>query len=78
MGKGNSTVPDCERAMTEEPQRETDPRDTDEGPGGSKVAPEGNSNARFFVPPDQEERRERRDPDEPEDRAGAADGGTDA
>ncbi len=57
--------------MTEEPDRKTESRDPATGPDGSKLAPEGNSGARFFVPPDQEERRQRRDPDEPEDRAGA-------
>ena len=57
--------------MAEEVHRETEPRDAAEGPGGSKLAPEGNSNARFVVPSDQEERRERKSLDEPEDRAGA-------
>jgi hypothetical protein len=57
--------------MTEEVHRETEPRDAAGGPGGSKLAPEGNSRARFVVPPDQEERRERRSLEEPESRAGA-------
>ena len=57
--------------MSEEPHQETEPRDATEGPAGSKLAPEGNSKGRFFVPPDQEERRGGRSPDEPEDRAGA-------
>ena len=57
--------------MTEEVHRETEPRDAAGGPGGSKLAPEGNSGARFVVPPDQEERRERKSLDEPESRAGA-------
>ncbi len=60
--------------MSEESHRETaesDRREPAPGPGGSKLAPEGNSGARFFVPPEPEERRERRSPDEPEDRAGA-------
>ena len=57
--------------MTEEVHRETESREAAEGPGGSKLAPEGNSRARLVVPSDQEERRERKDLDEPEDRAGA-------
>ena len=56
--------------MAEEVHRDTEPRKAVEGPGGSKLAPEGNSKARLVVPPDQEERRERRSLDEPEDRAG--------
>ena len=57
--------------MTEEVDRETESRDAAKGPGGSKLAPEGNSGARFVVPSDQEERRERRSLDEAESRAGA-------
>lgn len=51
----------------------TEPREPVPGPGGSKLAPEGNADARLFVPGDQEEKGERRDPEEPEDRAGATD-----
>ena len=57
--------------MTEEVNRETEPRDAARGPDGPKLAPEGNSGARFVVPSDQEDRRERRSLDEPESRAGA-------
>lgn len=57
--------------MTEEVHRETESRDATTGPGGSKLAPEGNSGARLVVPSDQEERRERKGLDEPESRAGA-------
>ncbi len=57
--------------MTEEVNRDTESRDAARGPGGSKLAPEGNSGARFVVPPDQDERRERGSLDEPESRAGA-------
>ena len=57
--------------MTEEANRDTESREAARGPGGSKLAPEGNSGARFVVPPDQEERREGRSLDEPESRAGA-------
>lgn len=64
--------------MAEEPHQETERRDPTEGPGGSKLAPEGNSKARVFVPRDQEERRERRSPEEPEDRAGAMEGDEEA
>ena len=60
--------------MPEDPHRKTEARDDAEGPDGSKLAPEGNSGARLFVPPDQDERRERRGLDEPEDRAGAVEG----
>ncbi len=61
--------------MDEEAHRETEPRDAARGPGGSKLAPEGNSGARFVVPADQDERRERRSSDEPESRAGAMEEG---
>jgi hypothetical protein len=57
--------------MTEEVNRETESRDAARGPGGSRLAPEGNSSARFVVPSDQDARRERRSLDEPESRAGA-------
>jgi hypothetical protein len=60
--------------MAEEVHRDTEPREATEGPGGSKLAPEGNSNARLVVPSDQEQRRERRSLDEPDDRAGAVEG----
>jgi len=40
-----------------------------EGPDGAKLAPEGNSNARLFVPPDQDEKREERELDEPDSAA---------
>jgi hypothetical protein len=60
--------------VTEEAHRDTEPRDAAGGPGESKLAPEGNSNARFMVPSDQEERREHQSLDEPEARAGAVEG----
>ena len=56
--------------MTEDQHKETDPREAVEGPGDSKLAPEGNSNARLFVPGDQDEKRQERDLEEGEDHAG--------
>jgi len=50
---------------------ETEAREAVEGPGGSKLAPEGNSNARLFVPQNQEEHRQEQDPEQPQDQAGA-------
>jgi hypothetical protein len=52
--------------MTEGPSQETDPRETTPGPGSSKLAPEGNSSARLFLPADEEEPREERARTSPE------------
>jgi hypothetical protein len=53
----------------EEEHAQTEPRDDVPGPGDSKLAPEGNSNARFFVPPEEGESRDSEAPDAPSSEA---------
>ena len=54
--------------MSEELHRETDPREPEETEEGAKLVPEGNTDARLFMPPGEaveDEDDDEQDEDEP-------------
>ena len=58
--------------MTEE-QGRVDPREDEEGPEGSKLAPEGNTDARLFIPKEEDQEAEEH-PEEDSDEDAQGDG----
>jgi hypothetical protein len=60
--------------MAEEQDR-LDPREDEEGPEGSKLAPEGNTDARLFIPKQEDpEAEEHPEEDSDEDAQGTGEG----